>query len=598
MNFIAEHLTFNFTYATIQSDFQNQTVYYSTSVNNIAYERTGKFMGKLFKEFNDEKWEQVRTHPYFSKAIESITRRAEDMLKTEPPRVKFSDIHLFVETGNRSVFQNVYSDYQSRMEVYFFMYLLTKDEKYISPLSDIIWNICDFEAWSIPAHVSEGLPEEARKTWLDLCSTIMGFRISEILYFIGDKLPQLVRKRAMYEIRYRVIESYKKNNFGWTKAENNWSAVCIAAVLATYLYAGTEEETNEQLPRMIETAKCYLRGFDEEGCCIEGYSYWHYGFSYFCLFASLLSEYTDGKIDMFKDEKVHAIARFQQNSCINPTQCISFSDCGNGSFKPFPWLSHFLKKVYPDIEIPPIPPSNSGAAALRYILWQEPELADCRMYPKNHIYHNTQWFIYRSPAYNIACKAGCNNESHNHNDVGSFVLSKNDKVTFTDPGGGEYTRQYFSSERYTILATSSRGHSVPIINGQFQVTGKTKSTVFTEEENHYAFSMENAYAVPTLISLKRDVQCLSDTVVLTDLYEFSEKPESVVERFVTFSKPEVTDEGIKCGDSILSYDSNVCRVSFGQEPVIRSSDHSDMLYFVDINVINPDKKFSVSVRIR
>lgn len=550
-------------------------------------------MGKLFKEFNEEKWEQVRTHPYFAKTVEAITKHAEDLLKTEPPRVKFSDIHLFVTTGNRSKFQSVHSNYQNRMETYFFMYLLTKDEKYIEPLADIIWNICDFEAWSIPAHVSEDLPEERRKTWLDLCSTIMGFRVAEILYFVGDKLPALVRKRAEYEVRYRVIDSYAKyNDFWWMRADNNWSAVCVGAVLATYLYAATKEETDAQLPRMIETIKCYLRGFDEEGCCLEGYGYWNYGFSHFCLFASMLREYTDGEIDLFKDEKVHAIARFQQNTSINDTQCISFSDCGV-AFRPSGWLSHFLKNEYPDIEIPSIPYSKETAPALRYILWQDPSLADCKMNPKNHIYHNNQWFIYRSPAYNFACKAGHNNEPHNHNDVGSFLISKNNKVTFTDPGGGEYTRQYFSSERYTILATSSRGHSVPIINGQFQTTGKKKSEIYEEKTDRYAFSMENAYNVPSLTSLKRDIQCLSDSVVLTDTYEFSENPESIRERFVSLQKPEVTDDGIKCGDSILDYDKNICSVEFGSEPVIRSSTYSEMLYFVDFVIKAPEKNVTV-----
>lgn len=550
-------------------------------------------MGKLFTEFNDEKWEQVRKHPYFAKTVEAITARAEDMLASEPPRVKFSDIHLYVTTGNRSKFQNVHSNYQNRMETYFFMYLLTKDEKYIEPLADIIWNICDFEAWSIPAHVSEDLPEERRKTWLDLCSTIMGYRIAEILYFAGDKLPQLVRKRAEYEVRYRVIDSYAKyNDFWWVRAENNWSAVCVGAVLATYLYVASKEETDAQLPRMIETIKCYLRGFDDEGCCLEGYGYWNYGFSYFCLFASMLREYTDGEIDLFKDEKVHAIARFQQNASINDTQCISFSDCG-AAFRPNGWLTHFLKNIYSDIEIPSIPFSREKSAALRYILWQDPALADCTMNPKSHIYHNNQWFIYRSPAYNLACKAGYNNEPHNHNDVGSFIISKNNNVTFTDPGGGEYTRQYFSSERYTILATSSRGHSVPIINGQFQVTGKEKSRIYEETPNRYTFSMENAYSVPGLKSLKRDVQCGESSVTLIDTYEFSEGPESIRERFVSFYKPEITDAGIKCGDSVLSYDKSVCTVEFGNEPVIRSVTHSDMLYFVDFVVKNPDKDVTV-----
>jgi hypothetical protein len=45
------------------------------------------------------------------------------------------------------------------------------------------------------------------------------------------------------------------------------------------------------------------------------------------------------------------------------------------------------------------------------------------------------------------------------------MISKGGYITFTDPGGGDYTRQYFSEERYTILEPSARGHSLPIING-------------------------------------------------------------------------------------------------------------------------------------
>ena len=552
-------------------------------------------MGKIFSQFTEEKWEQVRTHPYFSKTVAAITKRAEEFLVTEPPRVKFSQIHLFVTTGNRTIFQAVHSNYQNRMETYFFMYLLTKDEKWIEPLADIIWNICDFEAWSIPAHVAETLPEERRKTWLDLCSTILGFRISEILYFIGDKLPDLVRKRAEYEVRYRVIDSFAKyNDFWWIRATNNWSAVCIASVLSTYLYAATKEEIDAQLPRMIESAKCYLRGIDDEGCCQEGYGYWNYGFSYFCVFASMLRDYTDGEIDMFKDPKVHAIAKFQQNIAINDTQCISFSDCG-AAFKPTSWLSQFLKNEYPDIEIPGFEFSPEGAAPLRYILWQDPNLSNGKMNPKSYVYKETQWFIYRSPKYNVAIKAGFNNEPHNHNDVGSFIISKDGYVSFTDPGGGEYTRQYFSNERYDILVTSSRGHSVPIINGQYQVVGKEKSVILEETDNKYSFTMQNAYNIPTLSKLVRTANCKEDSFEIVDEYSFTEVPDSVIERYVSLVEPKIDGNKVTCGTSTLTFDDSQCELSVTTEQAVRSISHSDTLYQINLKIKNPAKDFTVKV---
>ncbi|MBQ9115718.1 MAG: hypothetical protein IJY04_01720, partial [Clostridia bacterium] len=163
-------------------------------------------MGKLFREFTEEKLDEIRTHPYYKPALDGIRARAEKFLASEPPRIKFSQIHLYVTTGNRTVFQNVYSNYQQRMEDYFFLYLLDQDEKYLESLADIIWNICDFESWSIPAHVGEHLSPERRRRNLDLCSTILAARVAEVIYYIGDKLPELVTQRAKYEVRYRLID--------------------------------------------------------------------------------------------------------------------------------------------------------------------------------------------------------------------------------------------------------------------------------------------------------------------------------------------------------------------------------------------------------
>ncbi len=554
-------------------------------------------MKKLFREFNEEKIEQIKNDPYFAGLVPAVLKRAEANMNSEPKIIKFSQIHRFVTDGNREEFQNVFFDYEARMRNYFLAYIFTNDEKYIGPLADIMWNICDFESWSIPAHVGEHLPMKRRRQNLDLTSTIMGFRVAEILYYIGDKLPELVRKRAEYEVRERVIESYRDSEYGWMKTENNWASVCIGAVFAAYAYLATEEETNAQLDRMIETSECYLRGFEDDGCCKEGYGYWNYGFSYYCLFASMVRDYTDGRIDLFKKPKVHAIALFQQNASINENELISFSDAGQ-YFRPSTWLSHFLKNEYPDMEIPSLKCQIDVNAPLRYIFWMRPELAESEMNPKSHIYHDNQWFIYRSKAYNFACKAGSNNEPHNHNDVGSFIVSKNGKVTFTDPGTGEYTRQYFSDERYTLIACSGRGHNMPIINGECQVANNVKSTVFVEKENEYAFSMENGYKIDTLTFLKRHVVCLEDRVKITDTYEFSETPSSISERFVSLSPLELTSGGIKCGESLLVFDTEKADVEFSSEELMRHGHRPETVYIVDIKLKNLDKELSFSFELK
>ena len=566
-------------------------------------------MSKLFREFTPEKLEQVRTHTYYKNARETIIARADNYTLTDPPVIKFSKIHLYAENGNREIFERDHIEYETRLHTLFVAYIITEDEKYLSPLADIIWNICDFESWSIPAHVSEKLTIEQRRRNLDLCSCILGFRISEILYMIGDKLPELVVRRAKAEVQYRIIDSFaehKDERYGWMKWKNNWAAVCIASILCSYLYVATEEEIEAQLPEMLKIADNYLDGFKDDGCCTEGYAYWNYGFSFFCVFAKMLCDYTDGRINYFEKEKVHAIAMFQQNILLNDKQCLSFSD-GGLEFEPYSWLSHFLKEIYPDMQLPALPeecivdyataPLSNGAP-IRYIFWTNPDYVGTSLVPKSHTFKDAEWFIHHAGGYSLGAKAGHNDEFHNHNDVGSFLVSKCGRVTFCDPGGGEYTKDYFGPARYSIFVPSGRAHSVPIINGEYQCFGKREGNVEIFEEDRFRFSMKGGYEIETLTSLVRDFECFDDFVRLTDAYEFSEMPTSVTERFVSLLPIEEQDGKLVCGDSILVFDKDAFDVSFGSEIVARKRAQKETVYYADLTAKQLDKSLKFTFEIK
>ena len=567
-------------------------------------------MAKIFREFTPEKLEQVRTHPYYEKARKTIIERADHYAVTDPPVMKFSKIHLYVECGNREIFERDHVEYETRMLTLFLAYLITEDEKYLSPLADIMWSICDFESWSIPAHVSEELSIEERRRNLDLCSCILGYRLSEIVYLIGDKLPALVVKRVKAEVRYRVIESFRdcagEKRYSWLTGTNNWAAVCIAGVLCSYLYLATDEEIKEQLPRMMTIADNYLRGFEDDGCCTEGYAYWNYGFSFFCVFAKMLLDYTDGEINYFENKKVRKIAMFQQNILLNETQCLSFSD-GGLDFEPYIWLSHFLKRIYPEMRLPALPrecvidystaPLKQGAP-IRYLLWTDPDLKTKGMTPKSHIFKNAEWFLHHGEGYSLGAKAGHNEEFHNHNDVGSFLFSKGGRVTFCDPGGGEYTADYFGENRYSIFVTSGRAHSVPVINGKYQSFGKREGGVIIAEKDRFKFSMKGGYEIDTLDSLVRDFECLEDGIRLTDTFEFSECPASVAERFVSLLPIEQGDGCLICGDATLTYDKELFDTSFGSEIVSRKGGVKETVYYVDLTVKRPEKCFELIFEIK
>lgn len=559
-------------------------------------------MDIMFSEFNSAKIEQIRNHPYYAKLRDSVIKRAEYYIENDPPVIKFSKIHLYETTGNREIFEAVHSDYQARLQNLLMAYVITDDDKYIEPLADIIWNICDMESWSIPAHVRENLSIVRRRRNLDLCSCLLGHRLAEAITYTKDKLPELVYRRAKEEITYRVIDSfadYSEKEFWWYTITNNWASVCISGVLGSYLCLADDEKIKEQLPRMIAIADHYLDGFEEDACCVEGYSYWVYGFSYFCVFAKLLYDYTGGEINYFAKEKVHKIALFQQNVLMNEKECISFSDCPV-EFNPVAWLSHFLKGIYPDMQLPELPDEchTNPNEHLRLAFWTNPDIPKSSIKPMSHIFLDAQWFLCHGDGYALAAKAGHNNEFHNHNDVGSFIVSKNGKVTFCDPGGGEYTFDYFGPKRYEIFLPSARAHSVPIINGEYQVVGKREGGVLIAEERRFRFRMDNGYVIDTLTSLVRDFECLDDSVRLTDEYEFTEQPISVCERFVSLLPITASDGELHCGDSVLAFDKDAFDVSISEETVPRKGGKTDVVYYADLKAKYLDKTMKLVFEIK
>ena len=233
---------------------------------------------------------------------------------------------------------------------------------------------------------------------------------------------------------------------------------------------------------------------------------------------------------------------------------------------------------------------TNPAVPIGRIMWQSPDLAPSSIdlsVPSSFKFEDTQWFIYRCDGYSFACKAGHNDEMHNHNDVGSFMISKNGRVTFTDPGKGRYCKEYFDpKQRYSIALCSSRSHAVPIINGKYQSPLANKSTIYVNEVNRYAFSVEKVYEDDTLTAFTRDFTCETDAVVMTDTFEFTDSPESLVERIVSIHPITLGDGALVCLDSKMLFDKDSFEVSFSSEEVDRKGGITDTVYYADLKVKN------------
>jgi HSP20 family molecular chaperone IbpA len=72
----------------------------------------------------------------------------------------------------------------------------------------------------------------------------------------------------------------------------------------------------------------------------------------------------------------------------------------------------------------------------------------------------------------VAAEAGNNGKSHNHNDVGNFIVYANGEPAIIDVGVETYTAKTFSSRRYEIWTMQSAFHNCPTIDGVMQSPGR------------------------------------------------------------------------------------------------------------------------------
>ena len=156
----------------------------------------------------------------------------------------------------------------------------------------------------------------------------------------------------------------------------------------------------------------------------------------------------------------------------------------------------------------------------------------------------------------IAAKGGHNNESHNHNDVGSFSFYDNEVSILADVGIGTYTKQTFSPDRYKIPWVRSSYHNLPVINGCEQPDGiEYRADSFSVSDAAVTTSFAAAYESDAGIDkLLREISLSESVLSVTDRFSFAENAgKTVREVLVTAFDVEISgNSAVLGGKYILS----------------------------------------------
>ena len=504
-------------------------------------------------------------------ALDAVEARARAALGTPIPALPWSSFRLYRDSGNRYIYESPYFERRKRYSDLLVCILAGRDADgaLLAAFQDLIWAICDEYTWALPAHLWDGENVRPEPIALDLFASETGFYLAETLHLLGDRLDPRIVARVRGRLRERILDSFMAPyaTMMWEDGHNNWSAVCGGSVGAVFLYEERDPARRQAaIARILGILKRYIASFPADGTCEEGTGYWAYGFGYYVLFADLLRSFTSGRIDLFDDPKIHAIARYPQRAQLSANRTVSFSD-GDRFYSPLKFALERLNACFPDVALPGGPisgnPNQKPGNLVRDFAWCDPACPAQPPPDANEFFAGQEWLVVRKAPFAFAALFGNNGVSHNHNDVGAFLLLDGDCEGPMDIGRGEYTRQYFGPERYGLLCCGSHGHSVPIVGGKFQKHGReyraAKVSFAEKPDGTVAFSgdIAPAYGNKRLKSLRRAfrVNPVSAEATVADTFVFDGAPLSIVERFIGFEKPEIVAPGkVRFGAFDVAFD--------------------------------------------
>ncbi|MBE7051221.1 MAG: hypothetical protein E7395_01440 [Ruminococcaceae bacterium] len=555
-------------------------------------------MNTYFGIDTHKKREELLSSKLAKPFIDDIIAKADAALGKQYMCLRMSDYMLFEETGNRTIFERPYFERRNDCSYVSIAYWLTDDVKYLKPLIDLIFIISDEYSWCLPAHnhLSHKSPSVADiiRT-VDLFAAETARLFADIAIILAGTLPSYVIERMEYEIRRRIIDAMKKYEFHWKREINNWAAVCGGGVGIALLRFGTQNEIDEILPQLYSSMESFIAGFGSDGCCREGYSYWNYGLGYFLLFARAILHHTGGKTNYFKRDIIKKIAMYPQRVRMSMNKTASFSD-SKAELTFCPGVMSFLKSLYGDeFECPDLSLANmnGNVFAVKEFLWFDTSYKADTPKTGTAYFPEAQWYIKKGKNFSFAAKGGHNNEMHNHNDIGSFmIVTQNGHIPLADFGSAAYEKKTFDNRyRYTMLNNSSRGHSVPIINGAYQCFGaEYAASDVNWGDDFFALSITGAYEKGCIKKADRSFEITDDRVVLKDVFERCDKTESVVERMVSWTKPMIYDGCVDFGTAKVVFDANRYKASYTSEVYRAHGDREDLCaYLVDYNPIKNDE---------
>ena len=515
------------------------------------------------------------------KMMEAYVKTAETYLDYDWPTIPATLSLLIVRTGNRSQYEEVSFQKRTVLGTLLLAEIFENKGRFVDQIINGVWAICEESWWGVPAHLPKtkeisGLMDVS-KPFVDLFAAETGALLSWVDYFMGDRFdavsPQL-RKRIYNEVNYRLMEPLMNQHHGWMsktasgRGPNNWNPwICSNWINFVLLLEKDDARRASMISRALKVLDEFLNPYPHDGGCDEGPGYWGAAAASLYDNVSLLNLASrDAFRYVYDDERFRNMGRFIYRAQISENYFLNFSDAS-------PRVGVSVAMVYrygKDIKDQDMMDFGAFYRRMEYrgggrahffrnffelFMQDEFQKATQRLpLPKDVWLPDLQVMASRdqngsTSGFYLAAKGGNNDESHNHNDVGNYVVYYDGQPLLIDIGSGTYTARTFSENRYDIWFNCSDFHNTPTINGATQSPGITyhaSDVSYKSGKSTVEFSLDIAEAYPAdagVNSWKRIVTLNRGKVVQVKDITNLQKAVSVIQHMMTCYPVEITNPG-------------------------------------------------------
>jgi hypothetical protein len=539
--------------------------------NNTFGQAQRNLLQNIANKSTDEKLLSKDFKPYAAYSDRVFWNAMPDEIKTEcieaaqkSSKYQFGTVPLttflaYKRNGNRTENEAYYNTRRDHFRNLVLGELMEGKGRFLDAIMDASWSVCEQTFWGISAHLPSqkagaGIPD-VNEPIIDLVVGEMGNLMSWTYYFFNkefDKTSPLISQRIKLEINKKVIQPYLlRDDFWWQATKpgvmvNNWNPWCNFNVLSAALLTSDDYALKVKLMRktMISVDQ-FINYYKSDGGCEEGPSYWDHAAGKMLEYLELMDRASYGNVNVFDNTLIKRMGLYIALAHIGQGYYINFADASAFN-KGLPDIIYRYGKSINDTNLKSfgayVAQNTSGMPILagtlemslqKYLIWDEMMHAKAAAYQPAYFWlDGIEVAGIRSEegtnkGFFFAAKGGFNNESHNHNDVGTFVLYYNNDPILIDAGVGTYTAKTFSNQRYDIWTMQSAYHNLPMTNGFQQSFGtkfKSSDVTFKNEKSKAVFSLNIAKAYPAAAKCKTWMRSYSldrkKGLTIEDQFEF------------------------------------------------------------------------------